>query len=230
MATPRTLVVIALLLLAPACGYAHELWAEVEAGELVLHRGHLQGGHEGAPTLPLDAARVTATVVGPEGLRHSDRRLVLDLPLDLALFDLDGGFFTKTLQGTRPVHPREVDRALDSWSSRASMKWIGASTPSALVPIGVGGLEITPLELPSALDRGDKLTVLVTLDGQPCEGAIVTYSGRPRGVTDSGGHINVRLRDEGTQHVGASLQRRALSGEVAREVFEAFLQFDLEAR
>ena len=77
---------------------------------------------------------------------------------------LDWGWWSKTVDGTRNAHPAGVEGVLQAWCSRETVKHLSAWTSGADRPAG-RDLELTPQANPFARRTGDKLTVVVTLDG-----------------------------------------------------------------
>ena len=93
---------------------------------------------------------------------------------------------------------------LESWLSHESVKRIERWGESLEKPLAAG-LELTPLEDPFRLRKGEKLRLRVTFDGSPVEDAVVAYDGKPRGQPDPNGEINIRLRRGGFQVIQATL-------------------------
>ena len=116
-------------------------------------------------------------------------------------------------QGYSLFGQRLVER-FDGWSA-------------ALAEPLTGWLEMTPLGDPASLRQGRKLRLRVTFERQPVEGVVVTYDGKPRGLTGRDGGINIRLRHAGFQVIQASLSRPDASGKADEIVHSANLNFEL---
>lgn len=233
----RTAAVAALLMiLNGAFAGAHDVFWSAGAAADTLLEGHLSGhAHGGAANEPLAAARVVwLATIGADGARR-EPPLPAAAPVtvgsagvaDFAL--VDWGWWTKTADGTVNRHPSAVARPLQGWRSQETVKHLRGWHPVLAAPLG-RGLELTPLTDPRSLARGDKLTVLVTLDGSPVEGAAVAYGDDTRGASGRDGRVNVRLRTAGLQVVRASLRRPDADLPRYEDVRTAVLTFELESR
>ncbi|MEI2419422.1 DUF4198 domain-containing protein, partial [Arthrospira platensis SPKY2] len=120
----------------------------------------------------------------------------------------------------------ELAGVLRSWESIEGVKWLGRWSEALAAPVS-GALELSPLSDPFAVRPGAKLTLLVTLDGAPLPGATVTYDGEPRGVTDSRGQVNIRLRHTGLQVIGAGFEAPRHDGRADITIHATALQFEL---
>lgn len=246
--------VLVLLLAAPLAAVAHELWLaplEDEPG-LVLHWGHSAGtAHAGEASLAYDLRSVvelrsvavphTSTSVAAH--TPADSAEVHDLlpaldpeaswPLRIAAppgvvaARLDAGTWTRTVRGTQRGGPDQHPDGLGSWRAWATAKRVDAWNERCAQPL-LGGLEITPLTDPLAVRPGEKLDVRVTLAAVPVEGAVVSYGGKPRGVSGPDGVVRIRLREAGLQHLGAVFEEEHPDAPIGRTLHEAFLHFVLE--
>ena len=241
----RLLPLVLILLAVGRPAAAHELWLEPQAGgdTALIHWGHVAGsGHEGVRSIEYDPTAVigvrclaadtgvdvSTDVIAP-GAGEPSWPVRVDLCRGVVAVHFDAGTWTKTVRGTRPGGPDEHPDGLGSWRARATVKRIDAWNPRFASPV-LDALEITPTGDPFAVEAGGKLNVRVTLTGEPVEGAVVTYDGKPRGTTGPDGVVRIRLRDAGTQHVGAILEVDHAGAPIARTVHEAFLVFDLGGR
>lgn len=242
----RRLLPLVLLLVAvgrPAA--AHELWLEPqpEHGWALVHWGHVTGsGHEGVRSIEYDPSAVVAVrcLAADTGAELSNHVLTLGagesawparvgLCGGLVAIHFDAGTWTKTVRGTQRGGPDQYPGGLGSWRAWASVKRIDAWNARFAEPV-LETLEISPVSDPFAVESGGKLNVRVTLAGEPVEGAVVTYDGKPRGTTGPDGIVRIRLRDAGVQHVGAVLEVDLVGAPIARTVHEAFLVFELGGR
>jgi nickel transport protein len=80
------------------------------------------------------------------------------------------------------------------------------------------------------LDPGDKLRLLVMLDGKTVAGAAVSYDGRLRGITDENGRINIRIRRAGLQMIQATLSLPYPGPEADETVHTTMLNFEVQPR
>ena len=81
---------------------------------------------------------------------------------------------------------------------------------------------------PLEIRKSQKLKVLVTARNEPVAGIVVTYDGKPRGVTGPGGTINIRLKENGPQNISATMIRDEPTEEFDRIITTATLEFHLE--
>jgi nickel transport protein len=231
-----TIAVITLAVLLPATGLAHGVfWDEAPHG-LVLMVGHPHGrGHGDQPPQPLPVSRLQLLLRADAepaggGLTWSeaaaDTPIVAPLDAAAVLAVLDWGWWTKTAAGTRNEPPAGVAGALQAWTSRETVKHLSRWAEGANRPAG-RDLELTPLSDPLVLKRGDKLEVLVTLDGAPVAGAVVAYDGNARGATGDDGRLRLKLREKGLQVIRATLRRPADDPPWAEDVRTATLTFKL---
>lgn len=227
----RRLAVLATLLL-PLPLFAHDLWFEPEGDDFILLLGHRHSGHGGADTLTYDASRITATRCVDTRGKVSEARpragspARFSGPCAVLQADYVSGYWTKTAWETKNVPKTGISGVLRSWHSAESVKRIGQWIPAAGKPLGQG-LEITPLRDPFSLKPGDKLNVLVTLDGKPLSGVPVAYGDDTRGVSAPDGRIAIRLRHEGTQLITTTLDTPLTDGKADRSLRSATLQFEI---
>lgn len=123
-----------------------------------------------------------------------------DVALSVVMYDLGYYSFTKDAHFNKPRN--EVKGVI--YDTRRNLKF-GKSVFSwgdALsVPVGLK-LEITPLENPLNLKQGDKLKVLITLDGKPFSGA---------SFEDQNDDLDVKADENGIALIPLSAPRDGLS-------------------
>lgn len=191
---------------------AHDLWLEPQDGGLTLFNGHLHSAHEGEETMPYDPGFVREVACFDDQGRPVELAVDRGYPLRIqglpaaACVSASSGFWSKTPYGTRNVPKDQASQVIRSWLSREAVKFLSTWTPALARPL-TEELEIVPLTDPFNASEGDKLEILVTLEGRPVAGAIVTYDGKPRGETGEEGTLRVRLRHGAFQSVSASLTR-----------------------
>jgi nickel transport protein len=208
---------------------AHDLWIERTGNLHTLAYGHERSGHEGAGRLELRPETVKQTLcLDPEGRELKAERRAASLKGECAasLFLVSSGYWSKTPYGTKNLPKAEAGVVLESWYSAESVKRIerwgaGLARPQSRE------LELTPAANPLALGVGDKLRLRAWFAGQPAAGVTVAYAGKPRGVTDDQGYINVRLPQPGFQMLQASLERPLNDGKADKAIHAATLLFEL---
>jgi nickel transport protein len=228
----RTLLLVSMLFVFPLPSLAHNLSLERTPDGLELRYGHARSEHEGAALI----------AYGPEMIRRVDcveadggRRdpgwsggTPVRIPGDCAAaFVLTStGFWSRTSEGTRNLSKKEVPKAFKSWQSFESVKRIDRWGEALGRPF-TQDLEITPLEDPLALATGDKIRLLVTLDGKPAGGATVTYDGEPRGLTGKDGRVNLKIRHQGFQSIQAGLTLPLVTDEADEVIHTTNLNFEI---
>jgi nickel transport protein len=215
---------------------AHDYWFEDEpdSAAVIMYRGHRYSEHTGSLE-PYDPAIVQASACingagEPETLTVV-RVYPLQLPAECSalVVVVDSGYWTETTSGTFNTVLTGRDDVVGSWKSIETVKLITAWTEALSQPVS-GELEIVPTGNPFALEPGDKLRLTVTLNGKPAEGVLVAYHGDIRGVTDSQGRVNIRIRHTGLQIVSAGVEELVEADAVERLVRASVLQFDLPER
>ena len=208
----KGLLVALATLLAAGYAQAHDLWLEKEDGGFVLYYGHKYSAHGGAnfvdyqlewvrEALCFDAAGARVPFQSGEVYPYRMRG-----ECAVAHVSISSGYWTKTPYGTENLAKDQARMPLESWLSHESVKRIERWGESLEKPLAAG-LELTPLEDPFRLRKGEKLRLRVTFDGSPVEDAVVAYDGKPRGQPDPNGEINIRLRRGGFQVIQATLER-----------------------
>jgi nickel transport protein len=215
----------------PLLVHAHDLWVERQGMVHTLQYGHERSGHEGAKRLEYRPEQVRqALCFDAEGQAlHAEVGLAYPVtlkgPCAVSFFLTSSGYWSKTPYGTRNL-PR-TEAVLDSWLAVESVKRLDAWGSALARPL-TRGLELVPQGNPLRLKAGDKLRLVVTLDGKPVAGATVAYFGHPRGVSGADGQVNVRLQRGGFQLVQASLATPLADGKADRLVQATALQFEIE--
>lgn len=200
-----------MLALAAHSAGAHEYYFQRDGDALALYQGHVQSQHAGEAAVRYDPAVVQdALCVSADGQARS-----LPLPRTYPARFADQcaalrvqtstGYWSQTRDGDVNRPKTDVAQATYSWWSEESIKYVARWLPALAAPFG-GGLELVPLENPLVIESGEKLRLRVTWRGEPLAGAPVAYDGELRGVTDTAGEINVRLRHGGRQLIAASFE------------------------
>jgi nickel transport protein len=211
---------------------AHEYWFEREGDQLALYQGHLYSSHAGEDRVAYDPAIVKeAKCLERSGALHA-LALLPNYPARFlsscaALWvQTSSGYWSQSLTGTVNKPKTEVRGALRSWMSEESIKRLDIWLPALAAPLGAG-LELVPSENPLALRAGDKARLLATWHGKPKAGVAVAYDGETRGVTDSDGRINIRIRHGGAQVISASFDEPLADLKADKIVRATVLQFQL---
>lgn len=209
---------------------AHELWIERSGNVHTLAYGHAHSGHEGAKTLEYPAEQVkVASCFNSHGEEIKARRgrgspVTLEGDCAASGFVLSSGYWSKTPYGTR--NEAKAGAVLDSWWSSESVKRINRWGSGLARPM-FDTLELLPESDPLSLRPGDKLRLIAWHQGGPAAGVTVAYFGKPRGVSDAAGRINIRLQQAGFQRIEASLTQPLNDGRADRAIYSTSLQFEL---
>jgi nickel transport protein len=180
--------------------HAHDLWLEKEGGGVGLH------------SIPFQSEEAYPYRMQGE--------------CAVAHVSISSGYWTKTPYGTQNLPKNQARMPLRSWLSHDSVKRIDHWAGPLARPLA-GGLELTPLEDPLSLRKGEKLRLQVTFDGTPVEDAVVAYDGKPRGRPGADGRINIRVRHGGFQVIQATLTRSIASEKADEVIYSTHLNFEL---
>jgi nickel transport protein len=226
------LLLVLAIALAAGHARAHDLWLEKENGDLRLYYGHKYSAHGGAAfveyqvewvreALCFDATGASVPFQSEETYPYRMRGACA-----AAHVSISSGYWTKTPYGTQNVAKDEARMPVKSWLSYDSVKRIDHWTESLARPLA-RGLELTPLEDPLRLRKGEKLRLRVSFDGRPVGDADVAYDGKPRGRPGPDGGINIRLRHGGFQVIQASVTRSIASEKADEVIHSTNLNFEL---
>jgi nickel transport protein len=236
LATGLVIGLLVISLCAPPV-IAHDLWLAREGHDLIIQYGHVGASHTGAGSieylpdqiLRVDCFEAEGTALPVETNQEYPVRIRGLCAVTCVLFST--GYWTRTPFGTKNLPKDEVKSPLESWRSLEAVKRIDSWTDNLAQPLTYY-LELTPREDPLVLDKGEKIRLLVTLRGEPVQGAAVSYAGKLRGESDRKGQINIKLKQSGLQFIQASFTEPA-TGEAALKtdkiVRTATLVFELNA-
>ena len=195
---------------------AHDYWYEFEDQDYVLYRGHHFIKHEGEPegekVVPYDpdiikhvycasSDGVIRTIDPPP---HYPARI--PGPCAALTVEMDTGYWSKTLTETFNQSKEKVPDAVYSWRALESTKLLNSWTDTHITEPLSDGLEILLEKNPFVLENGQKLRLLVMLEGKPLEGVTMAYDGKTRGVTGKDGKMNIRVRHGGLQVITGSIK------------------------
>lgn len=225
---------LAIPLLVAACtpAGAHELWLERQGDRFVLLSGHRHSSHQGQEVIEYDPGIVLETLCYSDQGGAIATESTDSYPVELscngaaAYVRISTGYWSKTPYGTENVPRGEARMVIESWLSYESVKRIERWSDALARPLAED-LEIVPLANPLALEPGGKLRLQVTQAGEPVEGAIVTYDGKPRGETDREGKINVRIKHGGFQLIQTTVTEPLDSPDADQLINTTSLDFEL---
>ncbi|MBU1699484.1 MAG: DUF4198 domain-containing protein [Candidatus Eisenbacteria bacterium] len=209
---------------------AHDFWIEKTPEGFSLYRGHRSSSHPGEATIEYDPHSILEVLCSDEQGPLSPIEPEVVFPMRIGtgcrlihvLFS--SGYWTKTPYGTKNIPKTQVEHPLESWLSYESVKYIDSWNEDFIRPL-TGHLELAPLSNPLLLGVGDKLRLLVTKNKVPVNGAVVTYDGKPRGLTGADGQINIRLRHPDLQLIQTTISWPLDSIEADTEIHTAALCF-----
>jgi nickel transport protein len=222
----------ALLIAAAGPAHSHDLWLEKEDGGLALYYGHKHSSHQGATLVDYRAQWVREALCFDAAGNRIPFQPEETYPYRMrgacaaAHVAISSGYWTKTPHGTRNVPKDQARMPVKSWLSYDSVKRIDHWTDALARPLA-DGLELTPLENPLRLRKGEKLRLRVTFDDKPVREAVVAYDGKPRGRPGPDGGINIRVRHGGFQVIQATLNRSIASEKADEVIYSTHLNFEL---
>ncbi len=229
---PVSLIPIVLFALLCGRASAHDLWIERDGPKHTLVYGHERSGHEGAKSIEYRPESVKqATCLNGSGQDIKASRTT-NFPVTLhgdcaaTWFLMSSGYWSKTPYGTKNVAKNEASAVMDSWLSVEAVKRID-QWGAGLARAQTQALELTPMDNPLKLKPGDKLRLRAWYQGKPTPGVTVAYFGKPRGITDAEGHVNIRLANPGFQLIQASLEYPLNDGRADKTIHSSSLHFDI---
>lgn len=211
---------------------AHDLWIERDSFIHTLAYGHERSAHEGAKRLEYKADTVKAAgcydVAGREQPAERSKTAPVTLKGDCAAswFLVSSGYWSKTPYGSKNLPKNEAGAVIDSWLSVEAIKRIDQWGEALARPL-TRDLELVPLLNPLNLKAGDKLRLRAYFQGKPAARVTVAYFGKPRGITDADGGVNIRLQHPGFQLVQGSLEFPLNDGKADKAIHASSLQFDI---
>jgi nickel transport protein len=215
----------------PAC--AHDLWIERNGDLHALAYGHERSGHEGEKKLEYkpDSVKQALCLNGDGQEIKAGKTLTYPVTLkgncSASWFLTSSGYWSKTPYGTRNLPKTEAGAVIDSWLSIEGVKRIDQWDDGLSRPL-TQELELVPRGNPLLLKTGDKLHLRAFYQGRPVAGVTVAYFGKPRGITDKEGNVNIRLQSAGFQLIQASIELPLNDGKADKAVHAASLQFELK--
>jgi nickel transport protein len=211
----RMLFTVLLLLPATQLVLAHDTWIEKRDGDLLVLRGHGGAIEAYDPALVKEAKALDAKgqAVEMEIVKNKDNAS-LSAKANPAIVGAlyDSGYWLKTTDGWKKATKTEGKgkyQIVESIKSKQWCKSVLGETSESSKPIGQR-FEVVPQKDPTTVRVGDKLSMKVTFDGKPVEGAIITTGGghasdaKDALKTDKDGMASVTIQKSGAQMVKAS--------------------------
>ena len=228
----KWLILIACFFL-PRIVLAHDYWFKSAGDDFHLHRGHLFSLHEGKKEVPFDPSIITdarclqkdSDAIRPAEFSDEYPPL-LKGPCQALLVKADSGYWSQTMTGTKNKPKDQLFGVLRSWHSLEVMKRVEGWNERLLSPLS-DQLELVFTSDPFNLAEGDKLRLVVMLDGKPAAGVSFAYDGKPRGVTGDDGRVTLRIRHAGEQVISASIEQDIDSNSADKLVRSTMLSFNI---
>jgi nickel transport protein len=209
----------------------HEIWLERDGETLTLLSGHTGTTHGGAEireyspdeVLHIQCFDTSGNAVPAAVDSAYPVRITGDAAVTYVV--MSSGYWTRTPFGIKRLPKNEAGSPITSWLSYESVKRIDGWGDALQGPV-TDDLEITAVRNPLALKEGKKARLLVTLGGKPLADVPVAYDGEPRGVSDSRGRVNIRIKHGGLQLIQASYSEPADSVKTDEIVHSTTLVFE----
>lgn len=212
---------------------AHDLWIERNGDLHTLAYGHERSGHEGEKKLEYKPDSVKQALCFNADGQEIKAGKALTYPATLkgncsaSWFLTSSGYWSKTPYGTKNLPKTEAGAVIDSWLSIEGVKRID-QWDDGLSRSLTQELELVPQGNPLLLKPGGKLHLRAFYQGKPVAGVTVAYFGKPRGITDKEGNVNIRLQNAGFQLIQASIELPLNDGKADKAVHASSLQFELK--
>jgi nickel transport protein len=212
---------------------AHDLWIERNGDLHTLAYGHERSGHEGEKKLEYKPDSVKQALCFNADGQEIKAGKALTYPATLkgncsaSWFLTSSGYWSKTPYGTKNLPKTEAGAVIDSWLSIEGVKRID-QWDDGLSRSLTQELELVPQGNPLLLKPGGKLHLRAFYQGKPVAGVTVAYFGKPRGITDKEGNVNIRLQNAGFQLIQASVELPLNDGKADKAVHASSLQFELK--
>ncbi|WP_456384424.1 DUF4198 domain-containing protein [Persephonella sp.] len=224
----RSFFVVCLLIL-PV--WAHQLWMEEEKGCLVLNYGHIHpSGHE-TEKIQYTPDSIKKAICYKNGsfsdIKVEKTPLIVKNNCSVVFVQFSTGYWTKTVEGTVHLPKHRAVNPVYSWLSIENLVFI-KKWEQAAFDTRFEGLVILPLKDPLKLKEGDKVRLVVLLNGRPVSDVPVAYDGKIRGATDENGRINIRIKHPGLQMIEASIRQKLNSNRADYVVYSSTLNFEVK--
>ena len=209
------------------------MWLAEHDQGLVLCYGHTGTTHDDTAMIKYDPAevlRVECYDVNGNGGEISIEReypLIISDSCAVTYVLISSGYWTKTPFGTKRLSKDKAKSPLKSWLSFEGVKRIDVWGGDLAKPV-TSDIELTPINNPLGLSNGKKIRLLVTIDGKPKPGLPVAYDGKVKGVSDSEGRINIKIRHGGLQMLQVSHSEDGDGTTTDEIIHSATLIFEIE--
>lgn len=207
--------IVILILVSVSVLYAHDLWlSTIKDGSYVLRYGHISSAHRGEKNIEYNVDNIKDVVLFNGEGEKVEVAYKLEYPLKIprgpsVIFVVfSTGYWTKTVEGTKNLSKDKVEIPISSWLSFEYVKFMKVWNNALSIPL-TDYLEIVPQDDIENAKVGKKLTFLVTYKRNPVKNVVVAYDGKPIGVTDEKGRINIRIKKKGLQIIQATYKEKA---------------------
>ncbi len=227
----RSLLILILFLFSSV--YAHDLWIEKSENGYVLYYGHKYSSHGGKKLIRYNPDNIQSVQCIDKNGDTVNINVKKEYPLKInencaiIYVHISTGYWTKTPYGTVNKPKNQVNIPINSWLSYESVKRIDFWNKNLEKPFSKK-LDIIPINNPLELDEGDKLRLLITFDGKPVKNVAVAYDGKFRGLTDSNGRVNIRIKHKGFQLIEATFKEKINSEKADEIIYTTTLNFEVK--
>ncbi|EDP74008.1 DUF4198 domain-containing protein [Hydrogenivirga sp. 128-5-R1-1] len=212
--------------------YAHDLWIEKHKNNYILYYGHKHPSYGEKKLIKYNPENIQSVkCIDKDGNKieidvKKEYPLVINKNCAIIYVDISSGYWTKTPYGTINKPKNQIDTPIKSWLSYENVKRINLWGKN-LEKSFTKKLDIIPVNDPLKLQEGDKIRLLITFDGKPAKNIPVAYDGKVRGITDSHGRINIRIKHKGLQLIEATYKEKIISTKADEVIYSTTLNFEV---
>ncbi len=225
--------IILFLLIIFNVSFAHDMWVENKNGTYTLFYGHKHPAENEQQFIKYNPSKVKKILCVDEEGTIKNISFKKEYPVKITkqcsilYVEFFSGYWTKTPYGTKNRPKNEVKLPIKSWISYETVKRIDKWNKNLEKPF-YNKLEIIPLNNPLKLETGDKLRLLIMFNKKPVKNVAVAYDGKFRGLTDSKGRVNIRIKHKGFQLIEATFKEKINSEKADEIIYTTTLNFEVK--
>ncbi len=202
-----SVIFILTVILVSSTAGAHHLWVEKNSDSYTVARGVLGerfDAYEPGRVSDFTALMPDGSSLKKENIQRADKsdKAVFNVSgkISIAAVTCDWGYRVNTTRGKKFMRRTEAEKeglkVISAFFSTQYSKVFFEQGSGNTKPLGLK-LEIVPLDDPSLLHKGDKLSVQALFDGKPLANALITGAEKEEIKTDSNGIGNFIITGKG---------------------------------